>query len=156
LEREVARTERYGRPFCLLMLDIDHFKEVNDTRGHDAGDEALRRVANVIQSGTRGIDTVSRIGGDEFAVILPETKLARGLEVAERICAAVRALDFAPDGGVTVSLGVAEFPECADSSDSLREAADAALYDSKRAGRDRVACAPSTGEQNRAPALGVS
>src|SRR5215207_7895840 len=94
LEREVARTERYGHPFCLLLLDIDHFKDVNDTRGHDAGDEALRRVANVIQSGTRGIDTGARIGGDEFAVILPETELARGLEVAERICAAVRALDF--------------------------------------------------------------
>src|ERR687889_296761 len=73
LEREVARTERYGRPFCLLLVDIDNFKEVNDTQGHDAGDEALRRVANVIQSGTRGIDTGARIGGDEFAVILPET-----------------------------------------------------------------------------------
>src|ERR1044072_4574080 len=156
LEREVARTERYGRPVCLLMLDIDHFKEVNDTRGHDAGDDALRRVANVIQSGTRGIDTGARIGGDEFAVILPENALARGLEVAERICAAVRALDFTPDGGLTASLGVAEFPACADGGEGLREADDAALYDSKRAGRDRVACAPALGEQNRAPALGVS
>ncbi|HVF43413.1 MAG TPA: diguanylate cyclase [Pyrinomonadaceae bacterium] len=156
LEREVARTERYGHPFCLLLLDIDHFKGVNDTRGHDAGDEALRRVANVIQSGTRGIDTGARIGGDEFAVILPETALARGLEVAERICAAVRALDFAPDGGITASLGVAELPSCAGGGEGLREAADAALYDSKRAGRDRVACAPAIGEQNPAPALGVS
>src|ERR687892_1620880 len=85
LEREVGRFSRYGHPFSLLMLDIDRFKEVNDTRGHDAGDEALRRVANVIQSGTRGIDTGARIGGDEFAVILPETDLARGLEVAERL-----------------------------------------------------------------------
>lgn len=156
LEREVARTERYGHPFCLLMLDIDHFKEVNDTRGHDAGDEALRRVANVIQSGTRGIDTGARIGGDEFAIILPETGLARGLEVAERICAAVRTIDLGADVGVTASVGVAEFPTCARCGDTLREAADAALYDSKRKGRDRVACAPAFGEQNRAPALGVS
>src|SRR5215207_2882698 len=67
LEREVARTERYNRTFCLLLVDIDNFKDVNDTHGHDAGDETLRRVANVIQSGTRGIDTGARIGGDEFA-----------------------------------------------------------------------------------------
>src|SRR5205085_3469055 len=73
LEREVARTRRYGRPFCLLLVDIDNFKAVNDERGHEAGDEALRRVANAIQSDTRGIDTGARIGGDEFAVILPET-----------------------------------------------------------------------------------
>src|ERR687884_1220027 len=93
LEREVARTERYGHPFCLLLVDIDRFKEVNDAHGHDAGDEALRLVANAIQSGTRGIDTGARIGGDEFAVILPETDLGRGLEVAERLRAAVAALD---------------------------------------------------------------
>jgi two-component system cell cycle response regulator len=156
LEREVARTERYGHPFCLLMLDIDHFKEVNDTRGHDAGDEALRRVANVIQSGTRGIDTGARIGGDEFAVILPETDVARGLEVAERLCAAVRVLDLGHDGRITASLGVAGLPSCARGGDDLREAADAALYDAKHRGRDRAACAPALGEQNRAPALGVS
>ena len=155
LEREVARTVRYGHPFCLLLIDVDDFKAVNDANGHEAGDEALRRVANVIQSGTRGIDTGARIGGDEFAVILPETNLARGLEVAERICAAVRALDFAPDGGVTASVGVAAFPACAP-GDALREAADVALYEAKRAGRDRVACAPAPDELNRAPALGVS
>src|SRR5687768_14632285 len=70
LEREVGRVLRYGHPFCLLLVDIDDFKSVNDTYGHEAGDEVLRRVANVIQSGTRGIDTGARIGGDEFAVIL--------------------------------------------------------------------------------------
>ena len=156
LEREVARTERYGRPFCLLILDVDLFKEVNDARGHEAGDETLRRVAEVIQSGTRGIDTGARIGGDEFAVILPETAFERGLEVAERICVAVHSLDLGPDGGVTVSVGVAEFPTCARGGDDLCAAADAALYDAKRAGRDRTACAPALSEQNREPALGVS
>ena len=154
LDREVARTERYGHPFCLLLIDIDNFKGVNDTYGHDAGDEALRMVANVIQSGTRGIDTGARIGGDEFAVILPETNLARGLEVAERLRAAIAALSIDPAGRITASLGVAGLPTCADSGSKLRTAADAALYDAKHAGRDNVACAPV--ETNPTPALGVS
>src|ERR1044072_7160945 len=84
LEREVARTERYNRPFCLLIVDIDNFKDVNDTYGHGGGDGCRREAASVIQSGTRGIDAGARVGGDEFAVTLPETELARGLEVAER------------------------------------------------------------------------
>jgi diguanylate cyclase (GGDEF)-like protein len=154
LEREVARTERYGHPFCLLMIDIDNFKAVNDTFGHDAGDEALRRVANVIQSGTRGIDTGARIGGDEFAVILPETNLGRGLEVAERLRVAIAALEIEPAGRVTASIGVAELPSCATSGSGLRPAADAALYDAKRGGRDSVACARV--ETNPKTALGVS
>ena len=154
LEREVARTERYSRPFCLLLMDIDNFKDVNDTHGHDAGDEALRRVANVIQSGTRGIDTGARIGGDEFAVILPETALARGLEVAERLRAEIAALDLGAAGRVTASLGVAELPACARTGEELRAAADAALYEAKRAGRDRAASAPVL--ENPAPALNVT
>ena len=154
LEREVARTERYNRTFCLLLVDIDNFKDVNDTYGHDAGDETLRRLANVIQSGTRGIDTGARIGGDEFAVILPETELARGLEVAERLRSSIAALDLGPAGRVTASLGVAELPTCARTGEELRAAADAALYDAKRGGRDRAASAPP--QENPAPALGVS
>jgi two-component system cell cycle response regulator len=155
LEREVARTERYGHPFCLLLMDIDNFKYVNDTHGHEAGDEALRGVANVIQSGTRGIDTGARIGGDEFAVILPETNLARGLEVAERLRSAIAALDTGLSGRVTASLGVAELPSSARTGEELRAAADAALYEAKRSGRDRSACAGPPAE-NPAPALGVS
>jgi diguanylate cyclase (GGDEF)-like protein len=154
LEREVARTERYGHPFCLLLLDIDNFKGVNDTSGHDAGDEALRRVSNVIQSGTRGIDTGARIGGDEFAVILPETNFARGLEVAERLRASIAVLDEDAETHVTASLGVAEFPSCARTGEELRAAADAALYEAKRGGRDRAACAPVL--ENPTPTLGVS
>ena len=152
-QREVARTERYGHPFCLLLVDIDHFKEVNDANGHDAGDEALRRVANAIQSGTRGIDTGARLGGDEFAVILPETSLARGLEVAGRLRASIGALELSPAGRLSASVGVAELPSCASGGDGLRAAADAALYEAKRGGRDRVRAAP---EVNPAPALGVS
>ncbi len=155
LEREVARTGRYGRPFCLLLIDIDNFKDVNDTFGHEAGDEALRGVANVIQSGTRGIDTGARIGGDEFAVILPETSLELGLEVAERLRSAIAALDAPHGARISASLGVAELPACAHTGDELRAAADAALYEAKRSGRDRAACAP-TADANRTPALGVS
>jgi diguanylate cyclase (GGDEF)-like protein len=154
LEREAARTERYGHPFCLLLVDIDNFKDVNDTHGHDAGDEALRLVANVIQSGTRGIDTGARIGGDEFAVILPETDLARGLEVAERLRSEIAALDLGAAGRVTASLGVAELPACARANEELRSAADAALYEAKRGGRDRAATAPVL--ENPAPALNVT
>ena len=154
LEREAARTERYGHPFCLLLVDIDNFKDVNDTHGHDAGDEALRLVANVIQSGTRGIDTGARIGGDEFAVILPETSLARGLEVAERLRASIGALGLARDGRLSASVGVAELPACAVGGGGLRAAADAALYEAKRSGRDRAASAPVS--ENPAPALNVT
>ena len=156
LAREVARTERYGHPFCLLLVDIDHFKEVNDAHGHDAGDEALRLVANAIQSGTRGIDTGARIGGDEFAVILPETDLARGLEVAERLRASIGSLAIEGTGRVTASVGVAELPTCAPGGDELRAAADAALYEAKRGGRDQVRAAPAHAGANPAAALGVS
>ncbi|HYE13353.1 MAG TPA: diguanylate cyclase [Pyrinomonadaceae bacterium] len=160
LEREAARTERYGHPFCLLLIDIDNFKEVNDTQGHDAGDEAIRRVGGAIQTATRGIDTCARIGGDEFAVILPETDIERGLEVAERLRAAIAAVG---GGGITASLGVAEMPASAHDGGALRAAADAALYEAKRAGRDRACRAPAAappGEgragPNHTPALGVS
>src|SRR3989440_10301090 len=125
LEREVPRTERYGHPFCLLLIDVDNFKGVNDAHGHEAGDEALRRVANAIQSGTRGIDTGARIGGDEFAVILPETSLARGLEVAERLRASIRALELSPAGRLSASVRVAEIPSCAARGDGPRAPARA-------------------------------
>src|SRR2546423_3329597 len=156
LEREVTRTRRYGRPFCLLLLDIDHFKLVNDGHGHEAGDEVLRRLANALQAGTRGIDTVARIGGAQFPLILPETDSVRGCEVAERLRQEISALDTPPVGRITVSIGLAE---CTIASGDVRElfnVADAALYEAKHAGRDRVHCAPPTNEANPANALGVT
>ncbi|MBC7909988.1 MAG: diguanylate cyclase, partial [Pyrinomonadaceae bacterium] len=86
LDREVTRTLRYSRPFCLLLLDIDHFKKVNDTYGHEAGDEAIKYLSKSLLAGTRGIDLSARIGGEEFAVILPETDFVGGFDVAERLC----------------------------------------------------------------------
>jgi len=138
LEREIARTARYGHPFCLLMLDIDDFKTVNDTFGHEAGDEALRRLAKTLQEGIRGIDLAARIGGDEFALILAETEGARGVEVAERLREAIKATEIPTVGFITASLGVAESPSCAQTSPELLARADAALYEAKRQGRDQV------------------
>ncbi|MCA1635234.1 MAG: diguanylate cyclase [Acidobacteria bacterium] len=155
-EREVARAARYQHPFCLLLIDIDNFKGVNDTHGHDAGDEALRRVGNAVQAGTRGIDTGSRIGGDEFAVILPETDLEHGLEVAERLRCAMGSMEIEGVGRITASFGVAEFPSSAGTGEELKAAADAALYGAKRGGRDRVGHAPPQSKPNPARVLGVS
>jgi diguanylate cyclase (GGDEF)-like protein len=157
LEREVARTRRYGHPFCLLMLDIDHFKAVNDTYGHEGGDEALRRLGHVLQTGTRGVDTAARIGGEEFAVILTETDFAHGLEVAERLRNTIKETNILENLRVTVSIGLAEFGEPLRDGRELYGSADAALYEAKRRGRDRVVTASGmTFDPNPAPVLGVS
>ena len=156
LEREVGRTLRYGRPFCLLLLDIDHFKQVNDTYGHEAGDEAIRRLSKTLQAGTRGIDLAARIGGEEFAVLLTETGFEGGEEVAERLRQAVKQEEIPAVGHITASFGVAEFPACAQTGRELLTAADAAMYEAKRQGRDRVARALCTqAEPNPSPALDV-
>lgn len=154
LEREVSRTQRYGRPFCLLLLDLDNFKQVNDTYGHEAGDEVIRRLALTLQAGTRGIDLAARIGGEEFAVILPETDFEGGLDVAERLRLAVREMNLPLVGQVTASFGVAEFPICAAVGRELVSVADAALYQAKRGGRDRVERG-DVAETNRQPAHDV-
>ncbi|HKZ79101.1 MAG TPA: diguanylate cyclase [Pyrinomonadaceae bacterium] len=138
MEREVARTARYGHPFCLLMLDIDHFKNVNDTHGHEAGDIAMKRLAKILQEGTRGIDLAARIGGEEFAVILTETRLASAMEVAERLRIAIKSVEMPTVGTLTASFGVAECPSCATGARQLLACADTALYRAKHEGRDRV------------------
>ncbi|HEX8775735.1 MAG TPA: diguanylate cyclase [Pyrinomonadaceae bacterium] len=155
LEREVTRTLRYGRPFCLLLLDIDHFKQVNDNYGHEAGDEAIRRLAKTLQAGTRGIDSAARIGGEEFAVLLTETGFEGGAEVAERLRQAIRQDEIPTVGRITASFGVAEFPSCAPTGRELLTVADAAMYEAKRQGRDRVERARSHAEPNTSPALDV-
>lgn len=138
LKRETARTLRYNRPFCLLLLDIDHFKRVNDTFGHEAGDEAIKQLSKVLQSGTRGIDTVARIGGEEFALLLTETTFAVGLEVAERLRAAIEEMSIPSVGNITASFGVVEFPLGTDDPRELFNVADVALYEAKRRGRNCV------------------
>jgi diguanylate cyclase (GGDEF)-like protein len=142
LELEIKRTERKGEGFCLLMLDIDHFKPLNDTYGHHAGDKVLRRVAHVLTKDMREVDTVARYGGEEFVIILPETTEAEAYAVAQRIRAAIEAEHFnfgaAHREPVTISIGVAVFGQDATTRKQLVQRADAALYVAKGQGRNKV------------------
>lgn len=144
LDAELERAGRYGRPTALLILDIDHFKTVNDTWGHPVGDVVLKAVADEIQDAVRGVDRVGRWGGEEFAVLLPETPPEDARHVAERINRVIRQRVVIAAGEairVTASLGVAIFDPANDAEatpDELVSRADAALYAAKSAGRDRV------------------
>jgi two-component system cell cycle response regulator len=148
LEREIERTARYGHPFSLLILDIDEFKKVNDTFGHESGDEVIKLLSKTLQEGIRGIDLAARIGGEEFAVILTETTLERATEVAERLRLAIKAMEIPEVGSITASLGVAESPFCAQTAQELMACADAALYAAKDQGRDRVVQADRPSENS--------
>jgi diguanylate cyclase (GGDEF)-like protein len=139
--QETTRYERYGHPMSLLMLDLDHFKSINDRFGHEAGDEVLRQVARVLPAHIRDVDVAARFGGEEFVVLLPETAPVAALEVAERIRVGVGALAIDWRGTripVTVSIGVASVPERGKDPAGLMGAADAALYRAKANGRNRV------------------
>lgn len=143
---------RYERPLSLVLLDIDHFKSVNDSQGHAVGDAILREMGHLLRDGLRDTDTCARWGGEEFAVLCPETTLEGASVVAERLRRAVEAFEFAHQ--VTVSLGVASHRR-GDSFESLFALADEALYAAKRAGRNRVviaetrSAAPSSAEGER-------
>lgn len=135
LAREVARAVLSGEQLSLVMLDIDHFKRLNDERGHQAGDEVLRDVATALSVECRDVDTAARYGGEEFAVVLPGCDADTAAVIAERLRRAVGSVSA---GQVTASAGVASFPSHADGADVLVRAADDALYASKRDGRDRT------------------
>jgi diguanylate cyclase len=140
LPQEIKRAKRHGRPLCVAMCDIDHFKSVNDDYSHAFGDDVLRRIAKVFLNTARESDTVSRYGGEEFLVILPDTDLAGAEVLAERIRAAVSELVFgemAPGLRVTMSIGIAQLAPGRDERELLAEA-DARLYEAKRSGRDRI------------------
>ena len=146
LGRELVRSARQEHHAAILMLDVDHFKQFNDTHGHQAGDAVLKRLAETMRAAVRELDTVARYGGEEFLVILPETPAAEAARVAERIRAGAEKDRFAPVEGaeevvVTVSIGYAVFPDDATTPDALITAADKALYASKTAGRNRVSSA---------------
>ena len=141
LSQEVARTRRTGRPTALVMLDLDDFKQLNDAYGHRLGDGVLRTVADVVAGACRGTDEPARYGGDELAVILPDTDLEGAWTLAESMRRAVEALDLALEDGtplpVTVSVGVGAVERDGEAGD-LIEAADTALFQAKRAGRNRT------------------
>jgi diguanylate cyclase (GGDEF)-like protein len=118
-------------------MDVDHFKQYNDTQGHLAGDAALTKMAEILRKQTRAVDCVARYGGEEFLVLLLETTVATAALVAERIRARVAAEAFG-GGRMTVSIGVAECPAHGDTPESLIASADAAMYQAKAGGRDRV------------------
>ncbi len=146
LNREIERALRFDRSLALLMLDLDHFKNVNDSFGHQRGDEVLREFSERVKVEIREVDTLARYGGEEFVLVLPETTPEGASRLAERVCEAVRSQPFgrrATDSSVdeaisvTVSIGAAVFPDHADTASTLLRAADRALYTAKRAGRDR-------------------
>lgn len=136
LERELGRARRNGEQVTLVMLDIDHFKKLNDTHGHLVGDAVLRSAGTALQDSCRDFDTPARYGGEEFAVILPACSARESLLAGERLREAIANADSPV--GITASAGVATFPTHAGDLDGLIRAADEALYESKRAGRNRV------------------
>lgn len=142
MEEEFDQAGRYGRCFSLLLFDIDHFKKFNDTHGHQTGDEVLKQVANLIKSNTRRSDVCCRYGGEEMAVILPETRLEEASVLATKLCGAVRKHAFVGSNGqelhVTVSIGVAEYRSDYEGPAAIVAAADTALYQAKELGRNRV------------------
>ena len=144
LDREIERAQRFARPVSVLFLDIDRFKEVNDTRGHLVGSALLKQLGKALLESVRSVDSVCRYGGDEFAVLLLETHVDRARVVAERIRHAVASRQFVIEGapvGVTVSVGYATFPEHGKTGRVLLAAADKAMYAAKAAGRNAVVSA---------------
>jgi diguanylate cyclase (GGDEF)-like protein len=139
LEEEIARARRHAHPLSVLMIDVDHFKAVNDTHGHAVGDRVLRELAATVRKNLRTGDLAARYGGEELAVLLPHTKLEHAQAVAARLNEEARAVRLGDEGRkhVTVSIGVSML-EGEENADQLVARADEALYDAKRAGRDRV------------------
>jgi diguanylate cyclase (GGDEF)-like protein len=144
LERELARSASHGRSLALLIIDLDHFKSINDRHGHPAGDVVLKDVAAELHRRAHGEVIVARIGGEEFAVALPEQDLAEATRYAQALCDAIASLELAVQAGarrVTVSIGVASWAPSMASIGELLAAADAELYRAKQGGRNRVCTA---------------
>lgn len=139
---EMLRARRYARPLSLLLIDADHFKNVNDSYGHQVGDEVLQRIGGVLQSEIRKVDYAARYGGEEFVVVLPEMGAQAALESAERLRELIAVMPLKSNEGevfhLTVSIGVAVFPDDGDTPGAMFEAADRAMYAAKNSGRNRV------------------
>ena len=148
LRREAARSEVMSHPFCVFMMDLDYFKEVNDTYGHLVGSQTLEAIGGVIKKALRAGDVAARFGGEEFAAFLLDADYAQGLVAAERVRSAVEQAEFSasrrdvPSDGktlrLTISIGIAAFPDDGKDPLQLVELADSALYRAKRSGRNRI------------------
>jgi diguanylate cyclase (GGDEF)-like protein len=144
-DKEIARALRHRRPLALCIVDVDLFKPVNDRHGHIAGDEVLRQIASLVKQHVRSDDIAARIGGEEFAVMLPESDADVASQFAERLRRAVADASFAPGGeaqSITVSIGISTLSATRTSRPSLMAAADAALYRAKDGGRNRACVEP--------------
>jgi diguanylate cyclase (GGDEF)-like protein len=137
-QEEVSRTERYDKTLSVVMADLDYFKAVNDTFGHTAGDKVLKAVGEYLHGSIRDVDCVGRYGGEEFILLLPETEKAAAQRLAERLRKGIAVLDLGNLPKVTISMGIASFPEDGKNADELLLKADAALYEAKNKGRNRV------------------
>lgn len=139
-EQEFNRASRYGRSFSVLMIDIDHFKLINDTYGHGIGDDALKRMTEVVTQSLRTVDFLGRFGGEEFIVFLPETEPQAAVEVVERMRKKIAQIELEQIAAavITVSIGVASYHPNDPTIDLVLQRADAALYEAKHQGRNRV------------------
>jgi two-component system cell cycle response regulator len=151
LTQEILRAKRYGPPLCLMMLDLDHFKSINDTYGHLIGDQVLAGVARLLTDTIRATDIAGRYGGEEFCLILTETSLDGGRLLAERLRQCIAATTFSADDGttlhVTCSIGMAQYTPEHTEPKTLLALADQALYKAKASGRNRVILASQPGLQ---------
>ncbi len=138
LAREFERAKRYQQPLSLIMLDLDYLKVINDTFGHQVGDEAIKAVGHVLKQSSRTIDLAARYGGEEFCLLLPNTQLAMAEQLAERLRHLINDLHLEGPGHISVSVGIASYPIHAEESDTLFRRADEALYEAKLAGRNLV------------------
>jgi diguanylate cyclase (GGDEF)-like protein len=138
LQEELHRAQRYNNILSIVMADLDQFKNINDTYGHDAGDRVLKAIGKFLQKNVRDVDVVARYGGEEFVIMIPEAANDAAYILSERLRKNLSELKFENLPSVTVSLGIASFPHDGTDPEDLIKKADAAMYAAKRAGRDKV------------------
>src|SRR5260370_28620080 len=141
LDKDLLMAKRLHQPLSVVLLDLDKFKQLNDSAGHDAGDDALRKLSDCFRQELRGVDSAARFGGDEFVLILPQAYAEDALLVAERLRSRIAQIEIPKFGNLSASIGIAAFPTHASSRADLVSAADAALYEAKRGGRNRACIA---------------
>jgi diguanylate cyclase (GGDEF)-like protein len=137
-QKEFERAKRYAEPLSLIIVDLDYLKKINDTYGHQAGDEAIRSIGKVMSQSCRSVDLPARYGGEEFCLLLPNTDLEMAAVIAERLRKLINETQIEGPGNISASIGLANYPLHANETDSLFMRADEALYKAKQSGRNRV------------------